>query len=176
MTREDALDCIAREGVFMVSPEHAEEVCKAFGVTLDKIGVVPTPADQLALAPLGQFATGQSSVRIKAGRNGSPQFGIPGAKAVWMYQLAATLALHFGLYKSIDHGMASPWHKPQSEARYIAGRAAVRLAMYFEGRSATIALRERNPFLPSQLFTEDLYTGTGQVAKRERTFKMGDAS
>jgi hypothetical protein len=28
VTRNDALDCIAREGVFMVSPEHAEEVAK----------------------------------------------------------------------------------------------------------------------------------------------------
>jgi hypothetical protein len=173
VTRNDALDCIAREGVFMVSPEHAEEVAKAFGVTLDKIGIVPTPADQLALAPLGQFD--KSAVRIKAGRNGSPTFGIPGAKAVWMYQLAATLALHFGLYKSIDHAMQTPWHKPQSEARYIGGRAAVRLAMYFEGREATITLRERNPFLPDQLFHEDLFTGTGQVAKRTPTYKMGDA-
>ncbi len=163
MTRDDALDCLAREGVFMVAPEHAQDVARAFGVTLDEIGIEPTSADRLALVPVAQFSNAE--VRIKAGRNGSPQFGIAGAKAVLMYQLAATLGVHFGLYGSIDHAMQTPFHKPQSEARYISGRAAVRLARLFGGPEAVAALRERNPFLMPQLFTETPYTGGREVLK-----------
>ena len=43
MTRDDALDCLAREGIFMVSAEHAEDIARAFGTTLDQIGIEPTP-------------------------------------------------------------------------------------------------------------------------------------
>ncbi len=147
----------------MVSPEHAEEVARAFGTDLATIGIEPTSADKLAIAPVAQFSNAE--VRIKAGRNGSPQFGIAGNKAVLMYQLAATLGVHFGLYGNIDHAMQTPWHKAQSEARYISGRAAVRLARLFGGTDAVAALRERNPFLMPQLFTETPYTGGREVLK-----------
>ena len=168
MTRDQALDCLAREGVFMVSAEHGEDVARAFGMTLAQIGVEPTPADHLALAPIGQF--NGASVRIKQDRRGVPALGIPGAKAVLMYQLAATLALHFGLFGNIDHAMQTPYHKPQSEARYISGRGAVRLAAYFGGDEAVAALRERNPFMLPALFREQRYTGTGARADRVRAY------
>lgn len=168
MNRDAALDCLAQEGVFMVSPEHAQEVAKAFGATLDDIGIEPTPADQLALAPLSTQHPNETggSVRIKHGRGGTPRLGIPGAKAVWMYQLSAMLGLHFGLYGNVDHAMASPYHKPQSECRYISCRGAIRLARHFGGPDAVRALKERNPWIEAKLWTEHPFTGTGQKGPR----------
>lgn len=140
----------------MVSPEHAQEVARAFDVTLDQVGIAPMQADVLAVAPLYNERAG-GSVRIKHGRGHN--------RAVLMFQLASTLALHFGLYGSIDHAMQSPYHKPQSECRYIACRAAVRIAHHFGGRDAVVALRERNPWIETRLFHEKLYTGTGIILR-----------
>lgn len=155
MDRNDALDFIVRHGVFMIAPDKAEEVARAFGVTLDTIGVEPTTADVLASAPLYRRDAG--SVRIKAGHAHD--------RAVLTFQLAATLALHFGLYGSLDHALASPYHKAQSECRYIACRGAIRLAHHFGGPDAVRALRERNPWMEVRLFREKLYTGTGIILR-----------
>lgn len=167
MTRDEALDCLAQEGVFMVSPEHAQEVARAFGLTLDDVGIEPAPADILALAPLStNHPLSGSGVRIKHERAGVPRLGIPGQKAVWMWQLSATIALHFGLYGNIDHAMASPYHKPESECRYISIRGALRLARHFGGNDAVRGLRERNPWIARNLLQETPFTGTGQKGER----------
>ncbi|MBI3936936.1 MAG: hypothetical protein HY323_08160 [Betaproteobacteria bacterium] len=169
MNRDRALDCLAQEGVFMVSPEHAQEVARAFEVTLDDVGIEPAPTDVLALAPLStQHPLKGAGVRIKHEYAGVPRLGIAGAKAVWMWQLSAMIALHFGLYGNVDHALASPYHKPESECRYISIRGAIRLARHFGGNDGVRALKERNPWIERRLWQEVPFTGTGQRGERLR--------
>jgi hypothetical protein len=82
--------------------------------------------------------------------------------AVMVWELAARLALYFGLYANIDHAMQTPYHRAASECRYISCRAAIRLARLFAGGEGVAALRERNPWIERRLFLEEPFTGTGE--------------
>ena len=157
-----SLDRLCQESIFLVSADHAQSVARSFGLTLDEIGIEPARADVLAVAPLSSWSPGEptGSVRVKHGKQGE--------KAVWMYQLAAMLALHFGLYHDVDHALQEPWHRPQSNARYIGCRSAIRLARHFGGDDAVRELRERNPWIEPRLWSEQVYTGTGQKGERLR--------
>ena len=160
--REQALEYICQKSIFMTDALSGERIAEAFGVSLDKIGVEPRPADVLAVAPLSawdpRFPGDRGSVRIQA--------GYQKRSAVFVYQVAAMTALHFGLYANVDHALQSPYHKPASECRYIACRAALRLARHFGGDDMVATLREHNPWIEERLFREQPYTGTGQKGAR----------
>lgn len=155
MDRATALDRICREGALIVSPLYAEIVAAAFDRTLTRLELDPRPARELAERFLTPGDGG--AVRIAHGHREDV--------AIAMWELSARLALSFGLYGSIDHAMQSIHHQPAAEARYIACRGAVRLARMWGGPDAVAALRERNPWMEARLFTEQPYTGTGEVLR-----------
>ena len=162
--RDQALDYLCQRSIFITDALSGERIAQAFDTTLAKIGIDPRHADELAVAPLSawdpRFPQDRGSVRIAAGYQKK--------SAVFVYQVAAMLALYFGLYGNVDHALQSPYHKPASECRYIACRAALRLARHFGGDEGVAALRERNPWIEERLFREQPYTGTGQKGARLR--------
>jgi hypothetical protein len=159
--RDDALDELCRRSVMLIAPEYAAMIASAFDRTLDAIDLAPRPAMQQARDALSPAFPGIASPRAMVRLVG----GHERDGAVWTYELAWKLALSHGLYGSRDHATASPYHRPVSEARYIACRAAIRLARKYGGPEAVAALRERNPWLEARLFDEDPFTGTGERLK-----------
>ena len=154
MDRFWALDILCRDSVAMISPSMAARVAGAFGRSLDTLGIEPEPVDALAKRALGPWNPGDkdtSGVRIKYEHKGD--------KAVFVYELAVKLALDFGLYGTIDHAMATPYHKRSAEIRYISCRAAIRLARLFGGQGGVDELRNRNPWIEERLFREQPFTG-----------------
>lgn len=163
-TREEALDYFCEKSIFMTDALSGERLAAAFDTTLDKIGVAPTRADELAAAPLSswdpRFSRESGSVRVAAGYQKRP--------SVFVYQVAAMTALFYGLYGNVDHALSSPYHKPGSECRYISCRSAIRLARHFGGNDMVRGLRERNPWIEENLWREEPFTGTGQRGERLR--------
>lgn len=147
MNKQEAIDRLCREAVYLVAPLYADSVARAFDATLDSLGVPIRPVTELSAKLLPPGAEG--SVRVKHAHHDD--------KAVWMHELAARLGVHFGLYANMDHAMQSPHHKVASECRYIGHRAAIRLARFFWGEQGVTDLHERNPYIDPKLFAERVY-------------------
>lgn len=151
MNRSEAIDFLALHAIYPIAALQGELVARAFdsSISLDKLNMIVLPMEALANKVMRGRAKREGAIRVKAAHRLD--------RAVMTHELAARLAIYFGLYANMDHAMASPHHNVQSECRYIAHRACIRLARFFDGEEGVKAFRERCDWVEPALFAEPVF-------------------